>query len=39
MTKYSKKLQKLHETAPKEDTAVLVALIKQGQSDRQVHDY
>lgn len=39
MTKYSKKLQKLHETAPKEDTAVLVALIKQGQTDRQVHDY
>ncbi|MCH7397707.1 GTPase HflX [Belliella sp. DSM 107340] len=39
MTKYAKKLQKLHETAPKEDTAVLVALIKQGQSDRQVHDY
>ncbi|SNS41474.1 GTP-binding protein HflX [Belliella buryatensis] len=39
MSKYSRKLQKLHDTAPKQDTAVLVALIKQGQSDHQVDEY
>ncbi|MCH7401624.1 GTPase HflX [Belliella kenyensis] len=39
MSKYSRKLQKLHDTAPKQDTAVLVALIRQGQSDHQVAEY
>ncbi|TVP52518.1 MAG: GTPase HflX [Mongoliibacter sp.] len=39
MSKYSRKLQKLYDTAPKEDTAVLVALIKQGQTDQQAAEY
>ena len=39
MSKYSRKLQKLHDTAPKQETAVLVALIRQGQSDVQVNEY
>lgn len=39
MNKYSRKLQKLYDTAPKQDTAVLVALIKQGQTDQQVAEY
>lgn len=39
MNKYSRKLQKLHDTAPKQETAVLVALIHQGQTEQQVHEY
>lgn len=39
MSKFSRKLQKLYDTAPKQDTAVLVALIKQGQTDQQVAEY
>jgi GTP-binding protein HflX len=39
MSKYSKKLQKLFETAPKQETAVLVALIHQGQTEQQVGEY
>ncbi len=39
MSKHSRKLQKLHETAPKQDTAILVALIKQGQSDHQTDEF
>lgn len=39
MSKYSRKLQKLYETAPVQETAVLVALIRQGQTDHQINDY
>ncbi|ERM83446.1 GTPase HflX [Rhodonellum psychrophilum GCM71 = DSM 17998] len=39
MTKYSKKLQKLHDTAPQPETAVLVALLRQGQSDQKAKEY
>lgn len=39
MTKYSRKLQKLHDTTPHPETAVLVALIRQGQSDQQAKEY
>ncbi|MGY6521921.1 MAG: GTPase HflX [Mongoliitalea sp.] len=39
MSKYSRKLQKLYDTAPKQETAVLVALINQGQTEQQVNEY
>lgn len=39
MTKYTRKLNKMFETAPKEKTAVLVALVHQHQSDYQVQEY
>jgi len=39
MSKYSRKLQKLYDTAPKQETAVLVALIHQGQTEQQVQEY
>ncbi len=39
MSKYSRKLQKLYDTAPVQETAVLVALIRQGQTDFQVSEY
>lgn len=39
MSKYSRKLQKLHDTAPVQETAVLVALIRQGQTDHQTTEY
>ncbi len=39
MSKYSRKLQNLYDTAPQQDTAVLVALIRQGQSDHQAQEY
>ncbi len=39
MSKYSRKLQNLYETAPQQDTAVLVALIRQGQSDHKAQEY
>lgn len=39
MSKYSRKLNKMFETAPKEKTAVLVALIHQQQTDQQVQEY
>jgi GTPase len=39
MSKYSRKLQNLYDTAPQQDTAVLVALIRQGQSDQQAQEY
>lgn len=39
MSKYSRKLQKLYDTAPKQETAVLVALIHQGQSEQQAQEY
>lgn len=39
MSKYSRKLKNLVETAPQEETAVLVALIHQNQSEKQVQEY
>ena len=39
MSKYSRKLQKLYDTAPVQETAVLVALIRQGQTDHQIAEY
>lgn len=39
MNKLSRKLQKLHETAPKEETAILVTLIRQQQSDQEVEEH
>src|SRR5690606_22389772 len=39
MSKYSRKLNKLFETAPKEKTAALVAFIHQQQTDQQVQEY
>jgi len=39
MSKYSRKLQKLYDTAPKLPTAVLVSLISQGQTDQEVDEY
>ncbi len=39
MNKFSRKLQKLHETAPKEETAILVTLIRQQQSDQEVEEH
>lgn len=39
MNKFSRKLQKLHETAPKEETAILVTLIRQQQGDQEVEEH
>jgi GTPase len=39
MNKYTRKLEKLYDTAPKQQTAVLVALIRQGQTEQQVTEY
>ena len=39
MSKFSRKLQKLHDTAPKEETAILVTLIRQQQSDNEVEEH
>src|SRR5690554_4865768 len=39
MSKYSRKLNNLFDTAPRKETAVLVALIHQHQTDRQVQEY
>lgn len=39
MNKFSRKLQKLHETAPKEETAILVTLIRQQQSEQEVEEH
>lgn len=39
MSKYSRKLQKLYDTAPKQETAVLVAIIHQGQTEQQAQEY
>lgn len=39
MSKFSRKLQKLYDTAPKQETAVLVALIHQNQTEQQVEEY
>ncbi|MBN7809878.1 GTPase HflX [Algoriphagus sp. H41] len=39
MNKFSRKLQKLHDTAPKQETAVLVTLIRQHQSEQSVEEH
>ncbi len=39
MSKFSRKLQKLHDTAPKQETAILVALIHQHQSEQEVEEH
>ncbi len=39
MSKFSRKLQKLYDTAPEQESAVLVALIPQQQNERQVNEY
>ncbi|WP_439473919.1 GTPase HflX [Algoriphagus formosus] len=39
MSKYSRKLQKLFDTAPRQETAVLVSLIRQQQSDFEVEEH
>ncbi|MBS9525344.1 GTPase HflX [Litoribacter ruber] len=39
MSKYSRKLKKLYDTAPVEETAVLVGLIHQNQSEQQAQEY
>ncbi|HSF55893.1 MAG TPA: GTPase HflX [Algoriphagus sp.] len=39
MSKFSRKLQKLHDTAPKIETAILVTLIRQQQSEQEVEEH
>jgi GTP-binding protein HflX len=39
MSKISRKLQKLHDTAPKQETAILVSLIRQQQSEQEVEEH
>lgn len=39
MNKFSRKLQKLHDTAPKEETAVLVSVIRQNQSTLETEEH
>ncbi|MEB2783121.1 GTPase HflX [Algoriphagus persicinus] len=39
MSKHSRKLQKLHETAPKEETAILVSVVRQYQTEQQTEEY
>jgi GTP-binding protein HflX len=39
MNKFSRKLQKLHDTAPKEETAVLVTVIRQNQSTLETEEH
>ena len=39
MSKFSRKLQKLHETAPRQETAVLVSLVRQHQPDQEVEEH
>ncbi|WP_111669369.1 GTPase HflX [Algoriphagus litoralis] len=39
MNKFSRKIQKLYDTAPKEETAILVTLIRQQQSDQEVEEH
>ncbi|MEB2779051.1 GTPase HflX [Algoriphagus sp. C2-6-M1] len=39
MSKHSRKLQKLHETAPKEETAILVSVVRQYQIEQQTEEY
>lgn len=39
MGKHSRKLQKLYDTAPQVDTAILVSIIRQNQSERQTEEH
>lgn len=39
MSKFSRKLQKLHDTAPKVETAILVTLIRQQQTEQEVEEH
>ena len=39
MSKFSRKLQKLHDTAPRQETAVLVSLVRQHQPDQEVEEH
>lgn len=39
MSKLSRKLLKLHETAPKQETAILVTLVRQQQTDQEVEEH
>ncbi|MDF2156326.1 GTPase HflX [Algoriphagus sp. CAU 1675] len=39
MSKFSRKLQKLHDTAPKQETAVLVSVIRQNQSEQETEEH
>jgi len=39
MSKISRKLQKLHDTAPKQETAILVSLIRQQQTEQEVEEH
>ncbi|MBY5951830.1 GTPase HflX [Algoriphagus marincola] len=39
MSKYSRKLQKLFDTAPRQETTILVSLIRQQQSDFEVEEH
>jgi GTP-binding protein HflX len=39
MSKFSRKLQKLHDTAPQQETAVLVTLVRQHQPELEVEEH
>ncbi|MDR7128660.1 GTP-binding protein HflX [Algoriphagus sp. 4150] len=39
MSKHSRKLQKLYDTAEKEETAILVSVVRQYQTDQQTEEY
>jgi GTP-binding protein HflX len=39
MSKFSRKLQKLHDTAPRQETAVLVTLVRQHQPELEVEEH
>ncbi len=39
MSKFSRKLQKLHDTAPKEETAILVSVVRQNQSSLETEEH
>ncbi len=39
MSKFSRKLQKLHDTAPRQETAVLVTLVRQHQPEQEVEEH
>ncbi|HAS59449.1 MAG TPA: GTPase HflX, partial [Algoriphagus sp.] len=39
MSKFSRKLQKLYDTAPKQETAVLVTVVRQNESDQLIEEH
>ena len=39
MSKFSRKLQKLYDTAPKQETAVLVTVVRQNESDQLIDEH